>query len=41
MLISDKNALKKFGTNHRFWQGIPGLEKTKGGVCLLLFGKPL
>ncbi len=37
MLITDKNTLKKFGTNHRFWQGIPGLEKTKGGRLFACF----
>ena len=31
MLITDKNELQRFSSEHRFWQGIPGLEVTKKG----------
>ncbi len=36
MLITDKKELKKYYSCHRVWQGIPGIEHTKGGrtfVC--------
>ena len=31
MLITDKNELKKYTSVKRMWQGIPGIERTKGG----------
>ncbi len=31
LLITDKNELKKYYSSHRVWQGIPGIEHTKGG----------
>ncbi|MBE7044959.1 MAG: AraC family transcriptional regulator [Ruminococcaceae bacterium] len=37
MFITDKEELKKYTTEHRIWQGIPGIEVTKGGRCFLTF----
>ncbi|MBE6589279.1 MAG: helix-turn-helix domain-containing protein [Ruminococcaceae bacterium] len=37
MLITDKEALKKYSASHRLWQGIPGIEVTKGGKIYLTF----
>ena len=35
MLITDKNELERFYSYHRLWQGIPGIERTKGGRTFL------
>lgn len=37
MLLTDKNLLKKFGTEQRLWQGIPSIEVTKGGRIFLTY----
>ena len=37
MLITDKNELKKYTTEHRIWQGIPSIEVTKGGRIFSTF----
>lgn len=37
MLITDKNELKKYITEHRIWQGIPSIEVTKGGRIFSTF----
>lgn len=31
MLITDPDRLKRFGSNKRIWQGIPSIERTRGG----------
>lgn len=31
MFITDKNEMVKYSTGYRIWQGIPGIEVTKGG----------
>lgn len=31
MLITDKEQLKQYAADHRVWQGIPGIARTKGG----------
>ena len=37
MLITDKNELKKYYTDQRIWQGIPGIEVTKSGRIFSAF----
>lgn len=37
MLITDKQELKKYGPGYRAWQGIPGIEVTKGGRIFSCF----
>lgn len=37
MLITDKNELKEYYACHRVWQGIPGIEITKGGRTFVSF----
>ena len=37
MLITDKQELKKDTAEHRVWQGIPGIEVTKGGRIFSAF----
>ena len=37
MLITDKKDLEKFASAHRPWQGIPGIERTRGGRTFLTF----
>ena len=37
MLITDKEALKKYTTENRIWQGIPSIETTKKGRIFLTF----
>lgn len=37
MLITNKNELIKYSTPYRLWQGIPGIEVTKGGRVFLTF----
>ncbi len=37
MLITDKRELKKYTAVHRLWQGIPGIEVTKGGRIFASF----
>jgi len=37
MLITDKTELKKYSTENRLWQGIPGIEVTKKGRIFLTF----
>ncbi|MBE6641399.1 MAG: helix-turn-helix domain-containing protein [Ruminococcaceae bacterium] len=37
MLITDREALKRFSCSHRVWQGIPGIERTKGGRTFITF----
>ncbi len=37
MLITNKNELKKYTTDHRIWQGIPSIEVTKKGRIFSTF----
>ena len=37
MLITDKQALHRFSSAHRIWQGIPSIEVTKKGRILITF----
>ena len=37
MLLTDKKELEKFSECHRVWQGIPGIEHTKGGRTYITF----
>lgn len=37
MLITDKSELQKYGTLHRLWQGIPGIEVTEKGRIFSVF----
>lgn len=37
MLITDPSALQAFAAAHRVWQGIPGIERTKGGRTFVSF----
>ncbi len=37
MLITDKNELKKYSTQNRLWQGIPGIEVTPKGRVFSTF----
>lgn len=37
MFITDKEKLKKYATSYRIWQGIPGIEVTKGGRIFSTF----
>ena len=37
MLITDKQKLQKYTTEHRLWQGIPGIEVTKKGRIFSCF----
>ena len=37
MLITDKKQLEKFYACHRFWQGIPGIERTAKGRTFVCF----
>lgn len=37
MLITNKKELKKYDTDHRLWQGIPGIEVTKKGRIFITF----
>ena len=37
MLITDINELEKYSTPHRLWQGIPGIEVTRGGRIFAVF----
>lgn len=37
MLITDKKELERFSECHRVWQGIPGIEHTKGGRTFVTF----
>ena len=37
MLITDKKELQKYTAKHRVWQGIPGIEVTKGGRIFSTF----
>ncbi len=37
MLITNKEELKKYNTDHRLWQGIPGIEVTKKGRIFITF----
>lgn len=37
MLIVDSLALKAFSSQHRVWQGIPGIARTKGGRTFVSF----
>lgn len=37
MFITDRNELKNFGPGCRLWQGIPGVERTKGGRLFVSF----
>ena len=37
MLITDKKELSRFGEKYRIWQGIPGIEVTKGGRIFSAF----
>lgn len=37
MLITDKTSLKQFNSEHRVWQGIPGIARTKGGRTFISF----
>lgn len=37
MLITDKALLRQFNSEHRIWQGIPGIERTKKGRTFISF----
>lgn len=37
MLIINKEELQRFAPCHRVWQGIPGIEHTKGGRTFITF----
>lgn len=37
MLITDREKLKKYRTEHRIWQGIPSIEVTRGGRIFVTF----
>lgn len=37
MLVTESEKLKKYDMVHRLWQGIPGIEKTKGGRLFAAF----
>lgn len=37
MLIVDPSALRAFSSDHRVWQGIPGIAHTKGGRTFVSF----
>lgn len=37
MLITDKALLKRFRADHRVWQGIPGIARTKNGRTFISF----
>jgi len=37
MLVTDKQELKKYATENRLWQGIPGIEVTKKGRIFSCF----
>ncbi len=37
MLITDKASLQQFNSNHRVWQGIPGIARTKKGRTFISF----
>lgn len=37
MLITNKEELKQYDSGHRVWQGIPGIEVTKGGRIFSTF----
>jgi len=37
MLITDIDKLKKYNSEHRVWQGIPGIEVTKKGIIFITF----
>jgi len=37
MLITDKDNLQKYTTEHRIWQGIPSIEITKNGRIFATF----
>ena len=37
MLITDTLQMKNFADDRRIWQGIPGIERTKGGRLLICF----
>ena len=37
MLITNKEDLQRFAPCHRVWQGIPGIEHTKGGRTFVTF----
>ena len=37
MLITDKNKLKEYYSEHRVWQGIPGIARTAGGRLFVCF----
>ena len=37
MLITNKNELENYSAENRIWQGIPGIERTKGGRIFSVF----
>ena len=37
MLITNKATLQQFNSDHRVWQGIPGIARTKGGRTFISF----
>lgn len=37
MLVTDPKELKKYTAEYRLWQGIPGIEITKGGRIFVCF----
>lgn len=37
MLITDREKLKEYSTPYRLWQGVPGIEVTKGGRIFSTF----
>ena len=37
MLITEQKELRKYNADHRVWQGIPGIARTKGGRTFITF----
>ncbi|MBR5139849.1 MAG: helix-turn-helix domain-containing protein [Clostridia bacterium] len=37
MLITKKEELSRFYSSHRMWQGVPGIERTRGGRTFVTF----
>lgn len=37
MLITKKEELSRFYSSHRMWQGVPGIERTRGGRTFITF----
>ncbi len=37
MLVTEKKQLEAYGTPHRIWQGIPSIERSRGGRLFAAF----